>query len=64
EGRIYVFQSLEEMNNARLVGEVPLRYTDIAAGPNGETVVYALNGENKKKKPVELMAKFKEANKM
>jgi hypothetical protein len=52
------------MNNARLVGEVPLRYTDIAAGPNGETVVYALNGENKKKKPVELMAKFKEANKM
>ncbi|MBJ7551346.1 hypothetical protein [Marinomonas ostreistagni] len=64
EGRIYVFQSLEEMNHARIVGEVPLRYTDIAAGPNGETVVYALNGENKKKKPVELMAKFKEANQM
>lgn len=63
EGRIYVFQSLDEMNEARIVGEVPLRYTDIAAGPNGETVVYALNGSNKKHKPVELMAKFKEMNK-
>lgn len=62
EGRIYVFQSLEEMNTARQVGEVPLRYTDIAAGPEGETVVYALNSHNKKKKPVELMAKFKEMN--
>lgn len=62
EGRIYVFQSLEEMNEAREVGEVPLRYTDIAAGPNGETVVYALNSDNKKQKPVELMTKFKEMN--
>ncbi|SBS26922.1 hypothetical protein MAQ5080_00667 [Marinomonas aquimarina] len=62
EGRIYVFQSLEEMNQARVVGEVPLRYTDIAAGPNGETVVYALNSDNKKNKPVELMAKFKQMN--
>lgn len=62
EGRIYVFQSLEEMNEARQVGEVPLRYTDIASGPEGETVVYALNSHNKKKKPVELIAKFKQMN--
>ena len=58
EGRIYVFQSLEEMNQARIVGEVPLRYTDIGAGPDGETVVYALNASNKKRKPAELMEKF------
>ncbi|WP_067096586.1 hypothetical protein [Marinomonas atlantica] len=62
EGRIYVFQSLEEMNQARIVGEVPLRYTDIGAGPEGETVVYALNGSNKKHKPVELMKKFNMMN--
>ncbi|MFT2112031.1 hypothetical protein [Marinomonas sp. 2405UD68-3] len=59
EGRIYVFSSLEEMQQARLVGEVVLRYTDIGAGPKGETVVYALNSSNKKKKPVSLIAKFK-----
>jgi hypothetical protein len=59
EGRIYVFSSLEEMTQARLVGEVPLRYTDIGSGPKGETVVYALNSDNKKKKPVALIAKFK-----
>ncbi len=59
EGRIYVFSSLEEMQMARTLGEVVLRYTDIGAGPKGETVVYALNSENKKKKPVALIAKFK-----
>lgn len=59
DGRIFVFQSLEEMNQARIVGEVPLRYTDIAAGPEGETVVYALNSSNKKHQPVELIKKFK-----
>lgn len=59
EGRIYVFSSLEEMTQARLVGEVPLRYTDIGSGPKGETVVYALNNDNKKKQPVALIAKFK-----
>lgn len=62
EGRIYVFQSLEEMNHARAVGEVPLRYTDIGSGPNGETVVYALNSDNKKQKPVELIEKFHHMN--
>ncbi|RDL43078.1 hypothetical protein DN730_16395 [Marinomonas piezotolerans] len=62
EGRIYVFQSLEEMNTARTVGEVPLRFTSIGSGPNGETVVYALNSDNKKKEPTALVEKFKAAN--
>lgn len=62
EGRIFVFSSLAEMNNARLVGEVPLRYTEIGSGPEGETVVYALNNDNKKMKPVEMIAMFKKMN--
>ncbi|GAB3481271.1 hypothetical protein [Marinomonas epiphytica] len=62
EGRIYVFSSLAEMNNARLVGEVPLRYTDIGSGPAGETVVYALNGDNKKVKPIVMIEAFKKMN--
>lgn len=62
EGRIYVFGSLAEMNNARLVGEVPLRYTAIGTGPAGETVVYALNNDNKKQKPEALIAMFKKMN--
>ncbi|MDB4837947.1 hypothetical protein OAH87_05700 [Marinomonas sp.] len=64
EGRIYVFGSLKEMANARLVGEVPLRYTDIGAGPEGETVVYALNSSNKKVKPEAMIELFKKMNNM
>ncbi|MFT2099426.1 hypothetical protein ACMUMQ_13820 [Marinomonas sp. 2405UD66-6] len=62
EGRIFVFSSLAEMNNARLVGEVPLRYTEIGAGPNGETVVYALNSSNKSVKPVAMIEQFHKMN--
>ncbi|MBJ7536704.1 hypothetical protein I8J31_03325 [Marinomonas sp. C1424] len=64
EGRIYVFGSLKEMNSARTVGEVPLRYTDIGAGPKGETVVYALNSSNKKVKPTAMITMFKKMNGM
>ncbi|RBO83349.1 hypothetical protein [Marinomonas aquiplantarum] len=64
EGRIYVFGSLEEMNTARVVGEVPLRYTEIGAGPKGETVVYALNSSNKKVRPDAMIAKFHKMNDM
>ena len=64
EGRIYVFGSLEEMNSARVVGEVPLRYTDIGSGPKGETVVYALNSSNKKVKPEAMIALFNKMNGM
>ena len=62
EGRIYVFGSYEEMANFRKIGEAPLRYTDIGAGPNGETVVYALNSSNKKKKPAAMIEAFKKMN--
>ena len=61
EGRIYVFSTLEDMNDVRTVGEAPYRYTDIGSGPNGETVVYVLNKGNKKKRPDALIAAFKKA---
>jgi len=64
EGRIYVFGSLQEMNGARAVGEVPLRYTDIGSGPKGETVVYALNSSNKKAKPEAMIRLFHKMNGM
>ena len=59
EGRIYVFDSFKEMQAYMQVGEAPYRYTDIGAGPNGETVVYALQKSKKKQKPVDMIAKFK-----
>lgn len=62
EGRIYVFDKLADMKTVRQLGEAPLRYTDIGAGPDGETVVYVLRSENKKKKPTEMIQRFKEHN--
>ncbi|WP_250654814.1 hypothetical protein [Alkalimarinus coralli] len=62
EGRIYVFSTLQDMNDVRKIGEASYRFTDIGAGPKGETVVYVLNKSNKKKKPVALMEAFKKRN--
>jgi len=58
-GRIYVFSDKPEMDHVRKLGHPSYMYTEIGAGPKGETVVYVLNKSNKKKKPVDLMAKFK-----
>ncbi len=62
EGRIYVFDRIEDMEAVRATGEAPLRFTQIGAGPQGETLVYVLHSDNKKQKPVELMAAFKRHN--
>ncbi|ARU54523.1 hypothetical protein OLMES_0419 [Oleiphilus messinensis] len=62
EGRIYVFDNLEDMQTVRKTGEAPLRYTQIGTGPKGETVVYVLNSSNKKKKPVALIEQFNKHN--
>ncbi len=58
EGRIYVFDDMEQMKLARETGEPPFRYTMIGAGPKGETVVYALTPDNKKNKPTTLIKRF------
>ncbi|OPX56023.1 hypothetical protein SAMN02745127_00068 [Oceanospirillum multiglobuliferum] len=62
EGRIYVFNRIEDMNEVRATGEAALRFTDIGSGPKGETVVYVLNKHNKKKRPDALIAQFKGVN--
>ncbi|OOV88347.1 hypothetical protein [Oceanospirillum linum] len=59
EGRIYVFSTLEDMQNVRATGETPYRFTQIGDGPNGETIVYVLNNSNKKQRPDALIAQFK-----
>lgn len=60
EGRIYVFDSYELMDEVRQMnGHVAYRYTDIGAGPQGETVVYALTDAQKKSRPDQLIERFK-----
>lgn len=59
DGRIYVFSRWEDLQAVRTLGHPSYMYTDIGAGPNGETVVYVLNGSNKKQKPVKLMQRYR-----
>lgn len=59
EGRLYVFDSFDEMNKFRKTGEATFRYTDIGAGPAGETVVYVLPKAKSKEKPEAMMSEFK-----
>ncbi|MBO1923116.1 hypothetical protein [Thiomicrorhabdus sp. 6S3-12] len=63
-GRIYVFSSKDDMDAVRQVGEPSYMYTQIGAGPKGETVVFVLNKSNKKEKPIALMAEYKTINGM
>jgi hypothetical protein len=62
DGRIYVFNDYEDMTAVRQSGNPNLFYTEIGAGPKGETVVYVLNEETKKKRPDDLIAAFKQHN--
>ena len=62
DGRIYVFSELKDMEAVRQTGEATYRFTQIGAGPQGETVVFVLNKSNKKQKPVALMAEFTARN--
>lgn len=62
EGRIYVFSEWADLASFKLVGEAPYRFTDIGAGPKGETVVYVLNKKNKKQHPSHLINLFKKVH--
>jgi hypothetical protein len=42
-GRFYVFGDLKDMMAFTAFGEVPYSYTDIGAGPKGETLVWVMN---------------------
>jgi len=61
-GRIYVFENFADMQPVRQFGHPSLFYMEVGAGPKGETVVYVLNEETKKEKPVALIEEFKKRN--
>ncbi|MBN2648029.1 MAG: hypothetical protein JXR44_09615 [Thiotrichales bacterium] len=61
-GRIYVFNSEADLVAVRTLGEPNFMFTEIGAGPKGETVVYVLNKSNSKQKPTALMDQFKALN--
>lgn len=49
DGRIHVFYDKKLYLDFLALGETPFRLTQIGAGPNGETVVYGLTKQDKKK---------------
>lgn len=59
DGRFYVFSEWQDLVNFQRTRIADLRYTEIGAGPGGRTVVYVLNQDNKKDKPMEQIARFK-----
>ena len=61
-GRIYVFNNFDDMKTVRNFGHPNFMFTQIGAGPKGETVVYVLNKSNKKKRPDALIEDFKRHN--
>lgn len=59
DGRYYVFIEWKDMAAYLKHGEVPLTYTEVGAGPKGETVIYALNKDTSKLgKPVAAIERF------
>jgi len=61
-GRIYVFNNFKDMETVRMFGHPNYFYLSVGTGPKGETVVYVLNGKNKKKKPLQLIERFQQRN--
>lgn len=59
DGRISVFDNWALFQDFIAHGEVTYRFTEIGAGPKGQTVVFSVTKENSKKRPEALMAKFK-----
>lgn len=60
DNRFYLFGDLKDMTNFTAFGEVPYSYTDIGAGPKGESIVFVMNKDSYAKgKPEERMARFK-----
>lgn len=59
-GRYFIFGSLKDMKDFIAFGEVPYSYTDIGAGPKGETLVYVMDKDSYAKgKPQERVERFK-----
>jgi len=56
--RIYVFSSFADMKTVRDFGHPNFQYSQIGAGPKGETIVFVLNKYNKKTRPDALIKMF------
>jgi len=60
DGRYYVFGDLKDMLAFAAFGEVPYSYTDIGAGPKGETLVWVMNKDSfAKGRPTGRIDRFK-----
>lgn len=60
DGRFYVFHTLKDMNDFIEHGEVALAFTDIGAGPKGESIVWVMNKESMAKgRPTVTIERFK-----
>lgn len=60
DGRYYLFGELKDMQAYTAFGEVPYSFTDIGAGPKGETLVYVMNKDSYKQgRPTARMERFK-----
>ena len=60
DGRYYVFGNLKDMMAFTAYGEVPYSYTDIGAGPKGETLVWVMNKDSYAKgRPVSTIERFR-----
>lgn len=60
-GRYYVFGDLKDMKAFAAFGEVPYSFTDIGAGPKGETLVWVMNKDSYKKgRPLATIERFKQ----
>lgn len=58
-GRYHVFGEWKDFQDYLAHKEITFTYTEVGAGPKGETVVYALNSETKKKgRPLHLVEQF------
>lgn len=65
DGRFYVFGTWKDFKDFLEHKEVTLTFTDIGAGPNGETVIYALNKDTVKEgRPVKLIEAFNNLRKV
>lgn len=58
DNRFYVFSDWNNLVDFQYTREANLRYTEIGAGPGGRTVVYVLNENNKKERPVTQIERF------
>lgn len=60
DGRFYVFAEHKDMEPFIAYGEVPYSFTDIGAGPNGETIVWVMNKDSiAKGRPTATIERFK-----